>query len=73
MNIIIYHVWILNISIISVLSHIVNNLALEPYAMKVTYMVLTKGIISNNITYLDKPYTALLLLVIGYDITSFSA
>ena len=45
---------------------------LEPYAMKVARTVLRGGSISNNITYLNRPYAALLLLVIEYDKTSCS-
>ena len=49
------------------------KLMLEPYAIKVACTVLRGGNISNNMTYLDRPYAALLLLVIGYDIMSCSA
>lgn len=45
---------------------------LEPYAMKVACTVLRGGDFSNKTTYLDRPYAALLLLVIGYDIVSCS-
>lgn len=40
---------------------------LEPYAMKVARTVLRGGKFSNEPTYLDRPYAALLKLVIGYD------
>ena len=36
---------------------------LEPYAMKVARTVLRGGKISNNLTYLNRPYAALLLLI----------
>ena len=45
---------------------------LEPYAMKVACTVLRGGNLSNKTTYLDRPYAALLLLVIGYGIISCS-
>lgn len=48
------------------------KLVVEPYAMKVAHTVLRGGSISNNITYLNRPYAALLLLVIGYGMTSIS-
>ena len=40
---------------------------LEPYAMKVARTVPRGGDFSNKTTYLDRPYAALLLLIIGYD------
>ena len=40
--------------------------------MKVARTVLRGGNISNNTTYLDRPYAALLLLVTEYDIMSLS-
>lgn len=40
--------------------------------MKVARTVLRGGNISNNTTYLDRPYAALLLLVIECDIANFS-
>lgn len=45
---------------------------LEPYAIKIARTVLKGGSFSNKITYLNRPYAALLLLKIGYNITSFS-
>jgi len=39
-------------------------LMLEPYAMKVARTVLRGGNLSNKMTYLDRPYAALLLLII---------
>jgi hypothetical protein len=45
---------------------------LEPYAMKVARTVLRGGNFSNKTTYLNRPYAALLLLVIAYDRTSCS-
>lgn len=45
---------------------------LEPYAMKVARTVLRGGNVSNNMTYLDRPYAALLLLVTEYDVLGFS-
>ena len=50
----------------------VKKSASEPYAMKVARTVLRGGNISNNTTYLDRPYAALLLLVTEYDIMSCS-
>jgi hypothetical protein len=44
----------------------------EPYAMKVARTVLGGGNFSNKATYLNRPYAALLLLVIAYDRTSCS-
>lgn len=49
-----------------------NYLMLEPYAMKVARTVLRGGNFSNKTTYLNRPYAALLLLVIAYDRTSCS-
>ena len=46
-------------------------LMLEPYAMKVARTVPRGGNLSNETTYLNRPYAALLLLVIGYDLTKF--
>jgi hypothetical protein len=40
--------------------------------MKVASPVLRGGNFSNKTTYLNRPYAALLLLVIAYDRTSFS-
>ena len=40
---------------------------LEPYAMKVARTVPRGGSFSNKMTYLYRPYAALLLLIIGYD------
>jgi hypothetical protein len=40
---------------------------LEPYAVKAACTVLRGGDYSNVTTYLNRPYAALLLLVIGYD------
>ena len=48
------------------------NLMLEPYAMKVARTVPRGGSFSNKITYLNRPYAALLLLIIEYDGTDFS-
>ena len=39
---------------------------LEPYAMKVARTVLRGGKFSNEPTYLNRPYAALLLLIIRY-------
>lgn len=39
---------------------------LEPYAMKVACTVLRGGNISNFMTYLNRPYAALLLPIIEY-------
>ena len=50
----------------------IKKLVLEPYAMKVARTVLRGGNFSNKTTYLNRPYAALLFLVIWYDITSFS-
>lgn len=43
------------------------NYMFEPYAMKVARTVLRGGKFSNKSTYLNRPYAALLLLIIGYD------
>jgi len=40
--------------------------------MKVARTVLKGGTLSNKMTYLNRPYAALLLLVIVYNITNFS-
>jgi len=40
---------------------------LEPYAMKVARTVLKGGDFSNKTTYLNRPYAALLLLVVACD------
>jgi len=37
----------------------------EPYAMKVARTVLRGGNLSNKMTYLTRPYAALLLLIIN--------
>lgn len=50
--------------------YIYNNL--EPYAIKIACTVLKGGNFSNNITYLYRPFAALLLLIIGYNIATFS-
>ncbi len=39
--------------------------------MKVARTVLGGGSFSNKMTYLDRPFAALLLLITGYDLTSF--
>jgi|HubBroStandDraft_3_1064219.scaffolds.fasta_scaffold980768_1 hypothetical protein len=44
---------------------------LEPYAMKIARTVLRGGNFSNETTYLNRPYAALLLLIIDYDLPSF--
>ena len=44
---------------------------LEPYAMKVARTVLRGGKFSNLLTYLDRPYAALLFLVFVYDWVRF--
>lgn len=44
---------------------IFNNL--EPYAIKIARTILKGGNFSNNITYLTRPFAALLLLIIDYD------
>jgi len=43
----------------------------EPYAMKVARTVLGGGNFSNKTTYLDRPFAALLLVVIGYSIVNY--
>lgn len=48
------------------------NIKLEPYAIKVASTVLRGGSFSNNTTYLNRPFAALLLLIIGYSMASFS-
>jgi hypothetical protein len=50
----------------------VLDIRLEPYAMKVARTVLRGGDLSNKKTYLNRPYAALLLLVIGYNVTGSS-
>jgi len=40
---------------------------LKPYAMKVARTVLRGGNFSNKMTYLNRPYAALLLLVVACD------
>lgn len=40
---------------------------LEPYAMKVARTVPRGGNFSNKTTYLNRPYAALLSLIIDYD------
>ena len=45
----------------------------EPYAMKVACTVLRGGNVGNNTTYLDRPYAALLLLVVEYDMVDSSS
>ena len=45
---------------------------LEPYAMKVARTVLRGGSLSNKITYLYRPYAALLLLIIEGDRLNFN-
>ena len=40
----------------------------EPYAVKVARTVLRGGSFSNKITYLNRPYAALLLLIIEYNL-----
>lgn len=50
--------------------YIQNNL--EPYAIKIACTVLKGGNFSNKITYLNRPFAALLLLNIDYNIASFS-
>ena len=44
-----------------------NESRLEPYAMKVARTVPRGGSFSNKITYLNRPYAALLLLIIYYN------
>jgi len=49
--------------------YIKNSLMLEPYAMKVARTVLRGGNFSDKTTYLNRPYAALLFLVIACDRT----
>ena len=49
---------------ISSIINIVYNYMFEPYAMKIARTVLRGGNLSNKMTYLTRPYAALLLLII---------
>ena len=48
-----------------------SKLMLEPYAMKVARTVPRGGSFSNKMTYLNRPYAALLLLIIEYNNSKF--
>ena len=65
-----YTITILNKYISILIYHVCNNL--EPYAIKVACTVLKGGNFNNKITYLNRPFAALLLLNIGYNTASFS-
>lgn len=65
-----YTITILNKYISILIYHVYNNL--EPYAIKVACTVLKGGSFNNKITYLNRPFAALLLLNIGYNTASFS-
>ena len=66
-----YTINILNKYISILIYHVYNN-NLEPYAIKVACTVLKGGNFNNKITYLNRPFAALLLLNIGYNTASFS-